>query len=401
MRKIILTSRTIRLFSLAVMTSLICSCSTAGKDVVPVYVSPAHYSNFDCDQVREDLIRINTKVAQITGRLDQAASNDKALMSAGLLIFWPALFVLGGTKQQEAELSRLKGEYDALQAVGASKKCGSFQAIVSVQKDSETNLKFGTLNPIKAKKQPERDAVAVIVGISDYKNLPPADFANNDARVFYGYAVRALGIKPENIRLLVDGEADQGEIYRAFKIWLPSRVRASTDVYVYYSGHGLPTTDGHGFYWLPQRADRDFIDKTAITQQEINSYLQSAKPKSVTIFLDSCYSGQIRTGEALISSARPVVLKVDRQIFPENFTVITSGKFDQISSSSPDLQHGIFSYYLMQGIEGKADLNGDGQITAGEMQAFLTEQVVRQAGMMNRRQEPQLIGDQNKVLVGK
>jgi len=401
MRKKILTSRKKRLFSLVVITSLICSCSTAGKDVAPAYVSPAQYSNFDCDQVREDLIRINTKVAQITGRLDQAASNDKALMSAGLLIFWPALFVLGGTKQQEAELSRLKGEYDALQAVGASKKCGSFQATVSVQKDAETNSKSGTLNPIKAKKQPERDAVAIIVGISDYKNLPPADFANNDARVFYGYAVRALGIKPENIRLLVDGEADQGEIYRAFKIWLPSRVRDSTDVYVFYSGHGLPTADGHGFYLLPQRADRDFIDKTAITQQEINSYLQGAKPKSVTIFLDSCYSGQIRTGEALISSARPVVLKVDRQIFPENFTVITSGKFDQISSSSPDLQHGIFSYYLMRGLEGKADLNGDGQIIAGEMQAFLTEQVVRQAGMMNRRQEPQLIGDENKVLVGK
>jgi hypothetical protein len=396
-----MTCRTRRLFSVVVIVSLICGCSTAGKDVAPSYVSPAQYSNFDCDQIREDLVRINTRVAQVTGRLDQAASNDKALMSAGLLIFWPALFVLGGTKEQEAELSRLKGEYDALQIVSTSRKCGNFQITDYTQRDVAPDLMLVALNPAQIKKKPERDAVAVVIGVSDYKNLPPADFANNDARVFYDYAVRALGVKPENIRLLVDGEADQGEIYRAFRIWLPSRVRENTDVFVYYSGHGLPTADGQGFYLLPQRADRDFIDKTAITQQEINSFLQSAKPKSVTIFLDSCYSGQIRTGQTLISGARPVMLKVDRQTFPENFTVITAGKFDQISSSSPDLRHGIFSYYLMLGMEGKADINGDGQITAGEMQAYLTEQVVRQAGMLNRRQEPQLIGDSNKIIVGK
>jgi hypothetical protein len=55
----------------------------------------------------------------------------------------------------------------------------------------------------------------------------------------------------------------------------------------------------------------------------------------------------------------------------------------------------------MRGMEGDADANRDGRITAGEMQAYLAENVSRQAGMMNRRQEPQLIGDSNKVLVGR
>ncbi len=146
------------------------------------------------------------------------------------------------------------------------------------------------LNPAQVKRQPERDAVAIIIGIADYKNLPRADYANDDARVFYDYAIRALGVKSENIKLLVDADADEVGIYRAFKTWLPSRVRANTDVYVYYSGHGLPTADGRGLYVLPQRADRDFIDKTAITQAEINAAIQAAKPKSVTIFLDACFS---------------------------------------------------------------------------------------------------------------
>ena len=257
------------------------------------------------------------------------------------------------------------------------------------------------LNPAQVKKQPERDAVAVIIGIADYKNLPRADFANDDARVFYDYAIRALGVKPENIKLLVDTDADQAEIYRAFKTWLPGRVRASTDVYVYYSGHGLPSANGQELYLLPQRADRDFIDKTGITQAEINSAIQSVKPKSVTIFLDACYSGQTRSGETLLASARPVALKSEKQLFPDNFTVITASQADQISSSSPDLKHGIFSYYLMRGMEGDADANRDGRITAGEMQAYLLEQVARQAGMQNRVQQPQLIGDSNRVLVGR
>ena len=265
----------------------------------------------------------------------------------------------------------------------------------------ESKPLFAALNPAQVKKQPERDAVAVIIGIADYKNLPRADFANDDARVFYDYAVRALGVKPENIKLLVDVDADDVGIYRAFKTWLPSRVREGTDVYVYYSGHGLPTADGKGLYLLPQRADRDFIDKTAITQQEINTAIQAAKPRSVTVFLDSCYSGQARSGEALIASARPIVLKAEKQLFPDNFTVITASQADQISSSSPDLKHGIFSYYLMRGMEGYADVNRDGKITAGEMQAYLLEQVTRQAGIQNRVQQPQLIGDANRVLVGR
>jgi hypothetical protein len=265
----------------------------------------------------------------------------------------------------------------------------------------ESKPLIAALNPAHIKRQLERDAVAIIIGIADYKNLPRADYANDDARMFYDYAIRALGVKPENIKLLVDADADDIGVYQAFKTWLPSRVRLTTDVYVYYSGHGLPTADGQGIYLLPQRAHRDFIDKTAITQAEINTAIQAAKPRSVTIFLDACYSGQARTGETLLASARPVTLKVEQQLFPNSFTVISASQADQISSSSPDLKHGIFSYYLMRGMEGDADSNRDGRITTGEMHQYLTEQVARQAGIMNRKQIPQLIGDANRVLVGR
>ena len=79
----------------------------------------------------------------------------------------------------------------------------------------------------------------------------------------------------------------------------------------------------------------------------------------------------------------------------------SSSQSDQFSSSIPDLKYGIFSYFLMKGMEGDADANKDGKITLGEMQGYLAENVGRQAGMMSRKQDPQLIGDSNRVLVGK
>jgi hypothetical protein len=273
---------------------------------------------------------------------------------------------------------------------------------ITVQRSlSEGSVKIVSLNPTQVKKQPERDAVAIIIGIAEYKNLPKAEYANEDARIFYDYAMRALGITPENIKLLVDADADQADIYQAFKTWLPSRVRSTTDVYVYYSGHGLPAANGQEFYLLPQRAHRDLVEETAISQSKINVAIQATKPRSVTVFLDSCYSGMARTGETLLASARPLALKADKKLFPAEFTVIAASQADQISSSSPDLKHGIFSYYLMKGMEGDADADSDGKITLGEMQRYLVDNVGRQAGMMNRKQEPQLIGDANRVLVGR
>ncbi len=274
---------------------------------------------------------------------------------------------------------------------------------ISVERQAaDSRPTFSRLNPANIKPQPARDAVAIIIGIQNYKLIPKAEYANQDAQDFYDYASRALGIKQENIKLLLDDEADVSGIFKAFQNWLPLKVRkGKTDVYVFYSGHGLPGTDGKSLYFLPVGADKDIIAKTAISQKEIVDALKSAQPKSVTMFIDSCYSGQIRTGETLLASARPVVMKVDEIAYPPEFTVITASASDQIASSSPDLKHGIFSYYLMKGLEGEADENKDGTITIGKLQSYLSDRVPRFAMTMSRKQEPQLVGDSNRVLVGR
>ncbi len=98
-------------------------CATSSKDVTTAYVSPLQYKDYNCDQLTAEMTRLNVRVTQLGGRLDEAASNDKALVGVGMVLFWPSLFFLGGTKNQEAEFSRIKGEYEAINQAAIQKDC--------------------------------------------------------------------------------------------------------------------------------------------------------------------------------------------------------------------------------------------------------------------------------------
>lgn len=103
-------------------------CATASKDIPVAYVSPMQYQAYDCDQLGSEIQRIQARVVQLGGRLDEAASNDKAIAGVGIVLFWPALFALGGTKQQEADYARLRGEYEATHQAAILKKCPGVMA---------------------------------------------------------------------------------------------------------------------------------------------------------------------------------------------------------------------------------------------------------------------------------
>lgn len=113
-------------------------CSTASKDIAASYVSPMQYNTYDCDQIAAENARLAGKVSQLGGRLDEAAANDKAITGVGMVLFWPALFALGGTKQQEAEYAKLRGEHDALQQTAVMKKCDMASTTLQAKKAPET-----------------------------------------------------------------------------------------------------------------------------------------------------------------------------------------------------------------------------------------------------------------------
>ncbi len=100
-------------------------CATSSADVAAAYVSPMQYHAYDCDQLIAETQRIQVRVSQAGGRLDEAAKGDKTATAVGMVLFWPALFFLGGSKAQEADFARLKGEYDAIQQAAINKRCAA------------------------------------------------------------------------------------------------------------------------------------------------------------------------------------------------------------------------------------------------------------------------------------
>ena len=153
--------------------------------------------------------------------------------------------------------------------------------------------------------------------------------------------------------------------------------------------------DGSKMYLLPYDGSPRLLNKTAILRDELFADISAANPRSVTVFLDTCYSGTTRGTDMLIAS-RPIAIRAIQQSIPDNFTVMTAAAGDQTAKPLEEAKHGMFSYFLMKGMEGEADANNDDEITAGELHSYVQTNVIQQS---SGSQTPELQGDADRVLV--
>ncbi len=83
------------------------------------------YDGADCKQPARGAEEIDTRLHAVTGTLQTKANTDAAIVTVGVILFWPALFALGATggKPEEAELGHLKGEAEALARTAKAEGC--------------------------------------------------------------------------------------------------------------------------------------------------------------------------------------------------------------------------------------------------------------------------------------
>ena len=256
---------------------------------------------------------------------------------------------------------------------------------------------FASLDPSAKKVKSNPNALALIVGVADYeKTNADAIYADKDAQQFYDYARMKLGIPAKNIKELVNNKADRIEITLAIKDWIARSTKSGkSDIYLYFAGHGLATEDGKDMFLLPYDGLPRLLQESALERDQLFADIQKANPKSVTVFLDTCYSGTTRGTDMLIAS-RPIAIRALEQSIPNNFTVFSAAAGDQTSKPLEEAKHGMFSYFLMKGMEGDADSNNDKKITALELHNYVRENVVQQS---SGSQTPELQGDADRVLV--
>jgi hypothetical protein len=233
---------------------------------------------------------------------------------------------------------------------------------------------------------------AIVIGIGDYKDrkIPPLHYTVADARgVFEILTDEKYGFfSKENVKVLINAEASTQEVKNAFGIWLKKRVRENDFVMIYFAGHGA--SEAGSTYWVTYDADIEDLYGTAISNDSISRMLNRVASKTLIVFLDSCYSAAtINRGW----QTRSLIQKDPFEEFKgEGRVVITSSNGRQPSLEIQEYGHGVFTYFLIQGLIGKADQDTDGYIILDEIWDYLKNNVRDTARRYGIHQTPIIDG---------
>jgi hypothetical protein len=259
--------------------------------------------------------------------------------------------------------------------------------------------------PAKTKRE---NAVAVVIGIEEYENLASAPYAANDANIIKDYFRNRLGIA--NVVTLtnkeVDGFAFDDIFNPEYGQLQKSIIKGETDLFVFYSGHGVPSKDGENVYLFPYDGKIERLQFQGYNINKLYESLEKLGARSVNVFIDACFSGVSKSSQNLKSQnlvsmkgVRIVAKTGQPWINNENFTVFSSSSMDETSLGFDPSQTGLFTYYLCLGMQGEADMNKDKKITMEEIQLFVSKNVMETSKKISGLQTPEFHGNKEQVLI--
>lgn len=252
----------------------------------------------------------------------------------------------------------------------------------------------------KEKDGPTGKTWAVVVGISEYQNISKLSYAHKDAEAFYKYLrTPQVNVPAENIKMLLNKDAISGEIYGTLE-WLAESVKENDKVIFYFSGHGdveKKTIHQNGFLLAYDAPIAAYMTKGTVSikflQDYLETYIANNKAKEVLLIVDACKSGKLAGGMEGIKMTMQALGKE----WSGQITKILSAQEGELSLENPKWGggRGVFSYYLMKGIQGLANRNADNVITAGELALYLPLKVGDETA---NSQNPKIDGDAKRQL---
>jgi hypothetical protein len=267
---------------------------------------------------------------------------------------------------------------------------GGGAAVVSAgaaPKPTSSSPSFAPTNFVQGGAQ--NNAFAFIVGVTNYRDVPRADGAKQDAERFAALSRTTLGIPEDHIRVAYDDRATRSDLEKHLA-WLKQNVPAGGRIYFAFSGHGAPNPSSGTPYLLPFDGDPRDLDRTAIALTAIVDALADTQAADVLLLLDSCFSGA--GGRSVLAAGRRPLVAVKSVEAKARVAVFSAATDAEISGAAPNGAGGLFSSVLAQAIgHGDADVNGDGDISLDELATWVTPRVTRQARKDSREQTPHLI----------
>ena len=241
---------------------------------------------------------------------------------------------------------------------------------------------------------------AVVIGISQYQNpaIPQLTYADKDATLFADWLQSKAGgsVPGYQVKLFINEKATIANIYEALD-WLKTKVSKDDIVYIYFSGHGdIETSDtiSQG-YLLAWNSPATNYRNNAISVANINENandLTTRNHAKVIIITDACHSGSMAgdfyKGRQLTAANLQLVLN--------NQVRLASCEANQQAAEGPGwgAGRGVFSYYLLRGLQGLAAANNDGIIPLSSLETFLDTSFKKDNGLAIEKHQ------QNPVIDG-
>jgi tetratricopeptide (TPR) repeat protein len=216
---------------------------------------------------------------------------------------------------------------------------------------------------------------ALVVGISKYKNLAAKaqlQFPDRDAADMYSTLIseKAGQFPAENVHELINEKATLDNLKQELETWLPSVTGPNDRVLIYFAGHGF--ISGGKPYLAPYDVDPAHVGSTAFPMEELGQVIGNRiHGKWKVLLTDACHSGAI-TPEDDTAQVNKSLLDLNSSMFS-----LTASRDREQSFESPlwGGGHGIFTYYVIQGLQGEADTSGDGVVTADELAEYVRTNV--------------------------
>jgi len=209
------------------------------------------------------------------------------------------------------------------------------------------------------------------VGINKYKDARlNLDYGVSDATAILQSLQATKGVFGKVVsKRLIDQGATHAAIIRALDDY--EKAPANDVLVIYLAGHGEIV--GDDWYFLPH----DFvfsvegIKTTGISAATWRDLLSRVGPQRVMVLIDSCKSG---------GSIDTLATAIDRRLLRSlgrdaGVAILAGARHDQSAKEFPQLHHGAFTYVLLQGIDGKADVQHTGQVKTNELLTYSTSEL--------------------------
>ena len=218
---------------------------------------------------------------------------------------------------------------------------------------------------------------ALLIGVDQYDQLDRLRYCSKDVLAI-GERFVESGFHRDRVIVLhnetksLSHQPLKGNIEKQLKLVFNS-VKPNDLLIVFFSGHGV-RLNGKS-YLCPYEADLDNPAKTLVSLDDMFSELKKCPAASKLMVIDACQNDVVQHGVKSATSARAVTdfSKALVEMTPKGILLLTSCAPGEKSREATEFEHGVFMYYILEGLRGQADGNKNGTVTLAELFGYASD----------------------------